>query len=324
MVLRLRCELSIGDLFFDYVNEVKISSTWKNLTQTAVIKLPRNLKTKDGRLLREFLQYGAAVSFKCGYQEYGIAERFSGYISSFDADTAIAVINCEDEMWKLKQTGKLNKSWANGDLETIVRWIKQQSNSTWSYDILGDKVSLGAVKFEGLSAAKCLQKLKDDYGIVCFFRNGVLTLGKPYETDASKRVKRLFEYGRNVIKWNGLKWRSKDEVKLHVKVTNHKADGSKTEITVGDADGEERSLDFYNRTDADLKKEAEALYERMKYDGYSGKFEAFGEPFVQHGHIATINHWRLPARNGEYFIDGVDATYKVASIRQQIELGPKV
>lgn len=323
-MLRLQCELTIDELFFDYVNEVTTSSSWKNLTDTATIKIPRNLKTKRGLYLKDYLWYNDAVVFKGGYQEYGIKERFRGYVTSFNADTAVAVIECEDEMYQLKQTGKLNKSWANADVDTILTWLKEKTNATWQFDVLGDKVSLGALRFEDLSAAKCLQKLKDDYGLVCFFRNGVLTVGKPYETDPAKWVKREFEYGRNVISWKELKWKNKDEVKLKIKVTNHLPDGSKKVITTGDADGEERCLDFYNRSESDLKKEADALYERMKYDGYRGTITAFGEPFVQHGNIAVIKDWRMPERAGEYFIDAVETTHGVKSIRQVITLGPKV
>lgn len=323
-MLQLQCELSIGKLFFDFVHEVKINSSWKNLTDTCTIKVPRNLKTKSGLYLKDYLWYEDEVVFKGGYQEYGISERFKGYVSAFSADTPIAEIECEDEMYKLKRTGKLNKSWANGDVDAILSWLKQQTNSTWAYDVLGDKLSIGAVKFEDLSAAKCLLKLKDDYGLVCFFRNGVLTVGKPYETDSSKLVKTRFEYGSNVISWRNLKWKNKDEVKLKVKVTNHLPDGKKKEITVGDADGEERTLNFYNRTEADLKKEAEALYARMKYDGYRGSITCFGEPLVKHGEVAVIKDWRMPERDGEYFIDAVETTHTVSSIRQEITLGPKV
>ena len=323
-MLRLKSILKIDKLEMDFVNEVKVSSSWKNLTDTCTIKLPRALKTKKGLYLKEYLWYGAEVSFSCGYEEYGIIERFKGYITSFNADTAVAEIKCEDEMFKLKQTSKLNKTFASGDVEAILSWLKKETKSTWDYEILGDNIQVGTVIFEKLSAAKCLLKLKDDYGLVCFFRDGKLIVGKPYETDFSKLVKRQFEYGRNVISWKELKWRSKDEAKLKVKVTNHLPDGTKKEITIGDEEGEERSLDFYNRNDSDLKKEAQALYDRMKYDGYRGKIMAFGEPFVKHGNVAVIQDWRLPVRDGEYFIDGVETTLKVASLRQEITLGPKL
>lgn len=323
-MLRLQSELTIDELFFDYGHEVRVNSSWKNLTDTCTIKMPRNLKTRDLYKFSDYVAVGDDVLFKHGYQEYGMQQRFKGYVTGYNFDTTLAEITCEDEMFLLKQTGKLNKSFKNGDVDSILSWLKQATNSTWQFDVLGDKVTLGAVKFENLSAAKVLQKLKDDYGLVCFFRNGVLTVGKPYETDRTKWVKRTFEYGRNVISWKNLKWRGADEVKLKVKVTIHQTDGKKKTFEIGDADGEERTLNFYNRSETDVRKEAQQLFERMKYDGFRGSIECFGEPFVQHGNIAIIKDWRFPERQGEYFIDAVETTHKVASIRQVITLGPKV
>ena len=322
-MLQLECEIKIGELFFDFTHYVKIKSSWKTLTDTAVLKFPRNLKTKDDVNFKEVLTAGTPVSIKLGYKEYGITERFTGYVSDLGADTAIAEITCEDEMWNLKQTN-INKSWKDGNVEDIIKYLKAQAGATWGYEILGDKVQIGQVKFENVPVSKCLQKLKDDYGMICFFRNGKLMVGKPYDPDSTKRRKVLFEYGRNVISWKDLKFKRKEEVKLKVKIVNHKANGTKKEFIAGDKDGEERTLDFYNRKEDDLKKEAYALLEKMKYDGYRGKIIAFGEPVIQHGDTAQIRDWRYTERESEIFVDDVETTFNVSKIRQEIELGLKV
>ncbi len=323
MPLIVQSQMQIGKLFFDYTGGVDIDSNWRNLTDTCTIRLPRNLKTQGGLYLRDAVETNNEVVIKLGYSKYGLSQRFKGYVTGFNADTTVAVINCEDEMWNLKQTAKMNASYKDGDLETIIKAIRQKAGANWQYELLGDKVSLGQVKFEALSGAKILQKLKDDYGIYSFFRNGVLTVGKPYNPDSSKRQRRLFAYGVNMIDMSDLEFKRKKDVRIKVKMVNHKADGKKEEYTTGDEDGEERTLDFYNRKLSDLKLEAGTWLDKLKYDGYRGSFEAFGEPRVNHGDVAVIRDWRFPDREGEYFIDAVETTGTVKTIRQKITLGPK-
>lgn len=318
----LRSEVSIGSLFFEFTNEVKIKSAWRNLTDTCTIKIPRNITTLDGVKIDEAVKAGDLVSVKHSYQGFDLPERFAGYVSGFNAATAVFEITCEDEMWKMKQT-TISKSWPDANLEDVIKHIKTATNSTWEYEILGDRVQIGQVKFEKLSAAKCFLELKDKYGIYCFFRSGKLIVGKPYEPDSSKRNEVELEYGRNVISWKDLVYKKSTEVKLKVTIVNHAPDGSKKEFTVGDEGGEERTLDFYNRKESELKAEAQGWLDKLKYDGYHGKLLLFGEPVVKHGDVVVIKDWRYPEREGKYFVDSVEDAKTTKSIRQLIEIGPK-
>ena len=60
----------------------------------------------------------------------------------------------------------------------------------------------------------------------------------------------------------------------------------------------------------------------MKYSGYRGKLTAFGIPAVAHGNVAVIKDYRMPDREGKYFIDSVETTFSNGGMRQVFELGP--
>lgn len=319
-MLRLTCDITIGKERFDYVGEVQILSSWKNLTDTATVKVPRNLITKNKMKLNENVAVGQKVEIKLGY-DLKPSMRFVGYVDSIGAATNLLEIKCQDEMWSLKK-GSFTKSWLTTDLDEVIGFIKQSYNASWSHEIIGDKITLGQWKIEGLSGAKILQKLKDDFGISCFFRDGMLICGKPYETKMKAKKEVNFYYGQNVITWKDLTFKDKKDVKLKVRLVNIKPDGAKEESTKGDEDGEERTLHFYNLSKSDLDKQAEAMIDQMKYTGYRGKISAFGEPVAKHGNVAVIKDKRVSDREGKYFIDSVETTFSSSGMRQIIELGP--
>lgn len=317
-MLRLTCDITIGQERFDYVNEVQIISAWKNLTDTAVIKLPRNLVTRDNMKIGEQVKVGQAVEIKLGY-DLKTATRFKGYVDTIGAATEIVEIKCQDEMWNLKQ-GSISKSWETADIETVLSHIKTEVKGL-TCKVSGDNLKLGPLTIEGLSPARILQKLKDDYSVYSFFRDGELIVGVPYAQTPQPGI--VFEYGKNVISWKGLSYKDEADVKAKVKIINAKPDGTKEESLKGDSGGEERTLHYYNLSKADLDKHAETILKQMKYSGYRGKFTVFGEPQVNHGDVANIKDKRVDGREGDYYIDGVDTSFSSSGMRQAITLGPK-
>lgn len=320
-MLRLTCDMKIGNEQFDFVGEVQIQSAWKNLTDTATVKLPRNLVTRQQMKVNEVVKVGQQVSISLGY-DLKTSLRFHGYVDAIGAATNELEIKCQDEMWKLKQ-GSYTKSWANADLDSVISFIKEKHGASWSHEIIGDKVTLGFFKVEGLSGAKVLQKLKDSYGIYCFFRGGKLMCGKPYDTNLKAKNEVVFAYGENVVSWKELVYKGEGDTKLKVNLVNIKPDGTKEESIKGDDDGDERTLHFYNLSKADLDKQAEAIIKQMKYGGYRDKILAFGEPAVNHGDVVVVKDDRMKEREGKYFVDSVETTFGPSGMRQKIELGPK-
>ncbi len=305
------CILNIGEYRFDFVNEIEIESAWNKLTDTATIQQAQNISWKDKKL-RQLIAVGNPVQIEIGYG----SERdtvFSGYITELAPGVPIK-ITCEDEMWQLKQSSVTD----NISNATITDLLNQHFSG---YPHKALPVNLGSsFIIDGVSKAKILKQLNDDFGIHCFFRQGTLYAGRIYDTEYAETS--AFRLGYNIIE-DDLIYKRKDDVKLSVTAISNNPDGSKLEVKLGDAEGEQRTLNFYNLKEADLRSSAEREIDRLKYDGYRGSFTAFGRPLVRHGHIVEFQDVKDSDRAGRYWVDAVTYTLGTSGVRQKITLGPR-
>jgi hypothetical protein len=304
-------QIILGSGFqWDFVTETETTSTWKQFTDTTIVKMPRKVLhvLKAGKL-ELAAKRGDTIVIKHGYNGE-LKEVFNGYIS-FVKPTVPVELMGEDEMFMLKQRSVTPASFPTVNVSdpeltessVSVADILKHIGIT-NYSLLGDISFLGSFEIGAdiKNAAQVLEKLKTTLSMPSFFREGVLVIGKQYDPARAKKVQ--FEFGWNIIS-HSLEYRRKDEIKLKVKATSHLTDGSKLEVTVGDSDGEERTLNFYNLTTEELKAAATNEMEQLKYDGYRGKFTAFGEPFVRHGDIVELSDPEEQEKDGKYFVDKV-------------------
>jgi len=308
---RLSAHITIGKYRFDWVNSVEIESAWKMFTDTAVIKLPAHLKINRDELLNYF-KYGDRVIIRLGYDDR-LQMIFAGFITEIKPSVPIE-IKCEDEMWWLKQDN-ITYSGKRLKLSDLINELFADYKTDYI------DVSIGNYYIKNLSRAKILEKLKSDFGLYSFFRGNTLVIGKVYNPDTANEHKFKLDY--NVVE-NDLIYKRKDEVKLKVKAISNKADGSKIEIELGDENGEQRTLNFYDLDKVALKKYAEAELERLKYDGWRGSFTAFGEPFVRHGDIVELQKEGHSDQTGKYWVDKVVYSFGTDGYRQKITLGSRL
>lgn len=312
-MLQLCCRLTIGDLFFELVNHVEINSTWKDFTGGCVIKLPRKVQNYDSNKLDRLIHRGDAVKVELGYDER-FHTTFTGYVA-FLKPTFPVELQCEDEMFKLKQTPVNPKSWTNATASDVLDYLGLKD-----YQTFGD-IQLGAFRIQAQhdTAAKVLKKLKDEFQLYSFMRDGKLHLGDPYDKTYAKEV--VFGFGYNIIS-HSLEYRRADEVKLRVKAISKNTDGKDTKIEVGDVEGENRTLHYFNKSLEQLKTLANRDLDRLKYTGYRGHFTTFGEPVVRHGDIVELYDPEEKEKDGKYWVDKVVTEFGMNGYRQEITLGP--
>lgn len=300
-------------LVFDYVTEVEIKSSWKNLTDTAIIRLPRKLKLNN-ELIQDVIKKGHQVTIMLGYRPDLFVE-FTGYVSGIKTTIPVEIM-CEDEMWKWKQVS-ITKSWTSVTLKELVTYLSLQVGFKGAQVVLD--ADLGAFIIDNASAAKVLKELKSTYGIISYFRNGVLNVGFAYPT-TYETVN--YHFQKNVID-NSLEYLTKDDAKIKVKAISISPDNVKTEVEMGDEDGEQRTLHFYNLSAKELKARATAEMNKLKVDGYRGGIVSFGQPFAKHGDVANILDKLYPERAGKYFIDEANLVFGVGGFRREIQIGVK-
>lgn len=327
------CKIVINGITFDFVATVKIHSTWQKHTDTATITIPKRIgfKDKDGNSINTQIVAGNHPTFKRGnaveiWLGYGnstdnLVKEFEGVISNVIPKYPIT-IECEDIMWNLKQI-MITKSYTNVTLKQMYKDIVPPQY--YNADNIID-VNIGSFNIDYKSVVEIFDYLATgQWGIQTFAKGGkiVACLGG-YVLPVPLDKFHNFTFQKNIIS-DDLTFNRKDDAKFKVRAVNfHTTAGSKGKKDVlefGDKDGESVSFNFLNVPKQDLEKIARAKLETLKYDGYKGKFRAFGQPSVQHGEAVVLTNEIISDQNGSYLIKSVEKEFGFGiGFKQHIEL----
>jgi len=301
--------ITIGNLIFKYANSIKVDSSWMNMTDTCNITLPRKLSlSKTGQPLFDLIKPGQIVKVQIGYDNL-LEDVFQGYVTRV-MPTIPLQIEAEDSMYLLKKE-RFIFSLKSANLIDILKQI-------WKGDIDAFDAELGSFRAEA-TGVKILEKIRDSYGLRSFFRGEKLVCGKPYEVE--NRSNFTFNYEK--LQERSLEYINAEDVKLRVKAISILPNNTRIEEIIGDEDGDERTLNFYNITSASqLKKLAEAELGRLKYSGYRGSFKTFGSKVIKHGDIVGIFGDTNNDVAGTYYVDRVVSTVANNGYKQEVHLGP--
>jgi hypothetical protein len=304
------------DIILNRATEIEIESTWKEMTDRGSLTLPRNVRYFDKYNVREVFRKGDAVTIYFGYDGNNEKE-FEGYIAEVSADIPI-VIKFEDEMFNVRKI-PVNFSSANIGLKELL----QKIIPGYEIDAL-EGVQLGAVRLSKTGIGAVLEKLQSDWGLYTYMRGKTVVCGK-YYVDESEYDAISFNLERNCVS-TALNYKKKEDVSLKIRVVSTLSNGQKIEVdNIGDKDGNERQLTFYNiEIRAELERLGKLEYEKYKVDKFEGSFAAFGIPTLRHGLKVSIKSNLYNDRNGNYYIEKVVKKFSSSGIRQDITLGDKV
>jgi hypothetical protein len=321
----LTSDIAIGSLDLNFITDVEINSTWKEMTDTCHITLPKKIAIQNGKRLEDVIAIGDRAQVQLGW-DWKLNKEFCGWVSRPVAPNIPFEIFCEDNIWLFKK-GSLNMSWKQIYLDDLLAWLIAQlpsNTGAWGNPIThqtSGQIDLGSFQIHKATPAKVLDFLKEHYGLVSYFLDDVLYVGKVH-TGSGNTV--VYDFQKNIIKSN-LSFRKKDEVHLKITAQSILADNSQVSVTIEDnnaADPEEHTLSFYNIKDKNtLTLLAQHAMDQLHYDGYRGNFNAFGEPFCRPSDIANVTDEYYPERAGDYFIDKVKTTFGQNGYKREIELG---
>lgn len=331
---------------FPFVTECEIEESYENLTDTFKISMPRNLKIKDKALFNgtsPIFERGDQVKVELGYFPT-LRTVFTGWVSDIGAKIPVE-ITCEDDMWLLKNT---NVTYPSKELLNITYVSKKNGKPLKRPKVISPNitlkqlldnilpadieyaeplldVTLGQFRISNASVSMVLAELKSKYGLFSYFRNGLLYVG--LASNASDTAIQEFEFENNIIDDSDLQYQLAKDISVKVVAKLMGSNNTFEEVTVGDLDGAQRDVFLYwdgVSTKPDIKQFAQMKLDEAKYDGYTGSFETFGEPYVRHGDIARLTSKKLPERNGDYLIVSVKRTFGMGGYRQIVELGARV
>lgn len=307
--------IELGRFKFEHVASVESVSTWQQFTDTASVKFARSYRkeTKPVRL-DEQIKRGDTALVKLGYDNR-LNTVLEGYIVGVKPNIPVEAL-LEDKMYELKTKAVQPKQFKNAALTDVLAHIGIDK-----YKLLGE-TTIGKFSIEPdlKNAAQVLERWKRETGQPAFYRNGILVIGKPYDPETATKHRLVF--GRNIIS-HDLEYRKASEVFLKVTAISNNIDGTKTEVVIGDEQGEQRTLNAFNMTEKELRAFAENEISRLKYDGWRGKATIFGEPFIQHGDIVELVDEDNGEKNGNYYIDVVKRNFDTSGYKQEITIGSK-
>lgn len=334
-MLRLSSHIKIfgrQTLIFDFVFDIEVDSSWKHLTDTAKITTAKKV-VWDGQPIingeNSLLRVGDRVEIMAGYYTQR-QKLFTGYITRVKPKLPVE-IECEDEMWLLKQKTIEKFSKSGVTLTSLLKDIS--GGSAFSVTVNGATVkvpfvttmemTLGQFRISNATVAQVLEELRSTYNIQSFFRDGTLYVGLAYVPALQKTIAQPFDFTWNVEDASELEWRKKDDVKIKVTVTSKVAGAKDLKKVYGDNDGQAVNIKLNGASAADMDAIGNSSANSLKYTGFYGKFTAFGEPFVRHGDIITTVDPKLPEVKGSYIVRAVK--YKFGEgFRQTIEPDFKV
>ena len=242
---------------------------------------------------------------------------FSGYVLRKGFKAPIEIF-CEDEMFMLKQKPCVKKSYKNVDIQTLLK----DQNLPYDIKVLGEQ-NIGQYRANFETVAELLAHLKEN-SIRTFFRiedgKPVLYCGVLF--DHGNEMRQVFATGVNIISDSSLDEQKAEDLKIKLKVVSLQSDNKKKiKVEVGDADGENRTLHCYGKTEAEAKAWGKQELERLKRDGLTGSFQTFGHVLLD---VLDIIGIKIDGeRKGKYQVQKNTITFGSSGFRQDITLGAR-
>jgi hypothetical protein len=336
-MLKLNCEILVYDgssdrvkFTFEFVHDIEIISSYDQLTDTCTIVLPRNINFVGENAVSgidSLFKRGDKIDVNVGY-DGNLVNRFKGFVLKVDLELPIK-ITCEDFSYILKKKVLTKKSYSTVSTSELIKHIVGKDVK---YVVTSEQTLGQFIIQDGVTALQVLKYLNDNHKIYSWFRGDTLYVGLAFVNDL--RQNRVYDTERNIIT-NNLQYNIEEDISIKVKAT------SVNQKIVGGKSKEEKIVVFYpdeksegsvrsysgkmNIDEASLRKEAKAFFESLKFDGYTGTFETFGAPAINHGDSVNIINNEFPEQNNtRYLVKSVKTNFGVNGYRNTVELGGKI
>lgn len=318
----LESKVEIGSYIFNQVNEIEITKSVEELSDTAVIKLPTRFKVRQNgeqKFTEDAIKVGDKVTITLGYEGKYSGVEFTGFVKKISPKIPLE-IHCEDALWVLRRKN-ITKSWEKTTMKEILTEVVKDTPVQLADNI--PSVNLDKWIIKNANGAQVLESLKKDLLMTAFINDeGKLYCGLQQLTNVGQTV--VYDLNYNLVE-NNLEFKSKEERKIKIKYTYIDKENKRKSIEVGDPDGEQRT--YHTSVISDTKKleeMANAEIEKLKYDGFEGDVTSFLIPYATRGMKAKLLDKEHPNREGNYFIKKVVTTFGTGGARRKITIGNKL
>ncbi|GAF05599.1 hypothetical protein [Saccharicrinis fermentans] len=293
--------VTVGNVVFNNVNRVQITESVKELGDKAIVVLPRNYSTIAGQGVLDYLKTGDPVKIELGYDGNYWTE-FSGFLDEIESSEPL-VLHIDDAFYHLKRNNFV-KAWPSISLKQLLEFIAP------NYTIECPGVNLGTFQISNASSYRVLRELQKQYGFYSYIRDQVITCQFAYDVRGIGDIWTYKFY--NNVKRNDLAYHRKEDVKVRIKAIANQRNGKKLKYETGSDDvnyASVRTLNFGAITEKELKQAADAWYNKLSFDGYSGSITGFAYPRTHAGDTLKIIDDLEPEREGNYLIEKTIIVY---------------
>lgn len=259
----------------DFCEFVEINKSWQNLTDTAKVRLPRNISVQDaqgtiypfnkkdiygtrtGGNASPLFMRGDIITISLGYYndnmdgtetlEMPDAPQFEGYITKISNRNPIEIM-CEDEMWKLKQIKAVNKIFKESDGYTVKK-ILQELLPSYTVTDGGADTFIGDFRTQNETVAQILERMRSEGNLYAYFRGKELRASSIVYYPQDLTTSAIFGFQENIVS-DTLEYTRKEDLNIAVKAmanfitngTGHNSDGTpkqkrkRIEVLVGKID----------------------------------------------------------------------------------------
>ena len=321
LYLNMTANAKLGKVILNNISQFEISESIMEMSNTAKITIPRAYTLAKGtgkEGILDYLHVGDPVTLSAGYYRddfTDVALEFTGFIREIESDIPL-VIHCDDETYHLRQNNNV-KAYKDVTLKQLLTDIIKPPLTFECPDL-----KIGRFATDNESSFQVLQRIKNDFGLYSRLQNGHLKVNLRDIVNGSD-IKDVHTYILNpvttagsLVKKNELKFKRKEDYKLHVKVTSMDTNGKKVTVDVGNKDKGASLIQFTypgKMTEAQLRPIAESIYNKRCYNGYTGSITGFGLPRTHAGDALVIEDKAEPDRAGKYLIEKVVVTYNESS-----------
>lgn len=304
--------ITINEVSFARCVSIEIEQSINTLTNTAKITLPREYvnsfkkedKQKNVNLSKEnilnHIKIGYPVTIKIGY-DGKLKTEFEGYVTNIQQNTPL-IIECQDEMYKLKKAPKLTKYNKGGSLNKFLRSIIPTE-----YDLeINEVYNIGKWGLKDCTPYDALADLQE-YGIRAYFKNPK-TLCVGLKVDFKPTKSHLFNFNENVRRTTSIQLVTEQKTDLLVTLTSMQPNGEKLSYSIGEKGGNTYDVDFTPNISLDeLKYWTNQIYQSKLRGTLNGTLDSWGLPRTKAGDVAIIRRpfYIDKHQDGRYIIESV-------------------
>ncbi|WP_025143052.1 hypothetical protein [Pedobacter jeongneungensis] len=315
----------IGVYKFRVINNIEITRSVDEITDTAVIKMPTKFLIKEGSgkavYVEEAIKKGDPVKIVLGYKDKLERVEFTGYVDRIKCTTPIEIY-CEDATWLLKR-----KAASFSESKTTLKKVLESIVSGTALKLAANipEMALNKYLIKDKNGAQALKQIKDEFKeIYKIYLNdeGELYCGLQELNNINQKAS--YDLNYNIIE-NKLEFKSGDDRKVKIICEGCTRDNKKITATRGDKDGEEFKFNSKVVTDQQsIDKLADEYLKIAKYGGYSGDVTSFLLPVAAPAMAVEIFDKKHANREGKYFIKKVVTTYGMGGARRIVSIGNKL